>query len=86
MTRHTATEPLQPGAFLVGGDWAIAHGDADGLAHVASALGNRLHGDVADELRELARLCQRHYDEAAARWMRVRSHVCEVLEDERATA
>lgn len=80
MTRLTMNETLRPGAFLVGGDWAIAHGDADGLAHVASALGQRLHGRVADELRELSELCQQHYDEASARWLRVRTHVCEALE------
>lgn len=79
MTRLTMNDTLRPGAFLVGGDWAIAHGDADGLAHVASALGRRMRGPVADELRELSELCERHYDEAAERWLRVRSHVCEAL-------
>lgn len=86
MARLTTNKPLRPGAFLVGGDWAIAHGDADGLAHVAAALGRCLHGPVVDELRELSELCQDHYDEAFARWLRVRSHVCEALEHERAQA
>ena len=40
------------GALLVGGDWAIAHGDADGLAHVAAALGARLRGPRKSRVSE----------------------------------
>ena len=57
-----------PGALLVCADWAIAHGDADGLAHAVRELGERVGGRVGERLRALSRLCIADYDEAAARW------------------
>lgn len=56
------------GALIVGGDWAIAHGDADGLAHVAAALRVRFGGLLSVELEELQGLCTTSYQRAAARW------------------
>jgi hypothetical protein len=57
-----------PGELLVGADWAIAHGDADGLAHAVRELGERVGGRVGERLRALSRLCMADYDEATARW------------------
>jgi hypothetical protein len=57
------------GELLAGGDWAIAHGDADGLAHVAAALARITHEEVARDLRDLCKLCA---DDAAARWPALR--------------
>lgn len=57
-----------PNALLVCADWAIAHGDADGLAHAARELGDCVGGRVGERLRALSRLCIADYDEASARW------------------
>lgn len=76
MTRGTQTSP---GSLLVGGDWAIAHGDADGLRHVARELGNCLGGDVGGELRRISQLCHEDYPRAAARWADVRRHASEAV-------
>ena len=57
-----------PGELLVGADWAIAHGDADGLAHVVCELGARVGGGVGEQLRALSRMCIADYDAASACW------------------
>lgn len=57
-----------PSALLVCADWAIAHGDADGLAHAIRELGDQVGGRVGERLRALSRLCIADYDQAAARW------------------
>jgi hypothetical protein len=57
-----------PGALLVCAEWAIAHGDADGLAHAVRELGDCVGGRVGERLRALSRLCIADYDEAAQRW------------------
>jgi len=57
-----------PGALLVCADWAIAHGDADGLAHAVRELGEHVGGRVGERLRALSRLCLADYDEATSRW------------------
>lgn len=57
-----------PAALLVCADWAIAHGDADGLAHAVRALGDCMGGRVGERLRALSRLCISDYDEATSRW------------------
>jgi len=64
------TEPRHhsPSALLVCAEWAIAHGDADGLAHAARELGECVGGGVGERLRALSRLCMADYDEAAQRW------------------
>lgn len=56
------------GALLVCADWAIAHGDADGLAHAVRELGEHVGGRVGERLRALSRLCLADYDEATSRW------------------
>ena len=67
--------PHSPGALLVCADWAIAHGDADGLAHAIRELGNRVGGGVGERLRALSRLCTADYDEATARWPALKDDV-----------
>lgn len=57
-----------PGALLVCADWAIAHGDADGLAHAVRELGDHIGGRTGERLRALSRLCIADYDAAASRW------------------
>jgi hypothetical protein len=71
------TEPRHhsPGALLVCAEWAIAHGDADGLAHAARELGDRVGGRVGERLRALSRLCLADYDEAAQRWPALKDDV-----------
>jgi hypothetical protein len=59
--------------LLQGGDWAVAHGDADGLAHVAKSLIRVTEGETARVLRELSELCVKSYPDAAARWAKLRS-------------
>ncbi|MBA3502978.1 MAG: hypothetical protein H0T65_21630 [Deltaproteobacteria bacterium] len=61
------------GELLQGGDWAVAHGDAGGLAHVARTLVSETKGKVARDLRELCELCADSYPDAAARWAAFRS-------------
>ena len=68
-------DPQQPGALLVGADWAIAHGDAGGLAHVAAELEMHYRGSLARELRELARLCESNFERAANRWPTLRARL-----------
>jgi hypothetical protein len=62
--------PLQPRteALFIGADWAIAHGDAGGLAQVASVLAQRCSGAMRRELQDLAHLCSVDYATAANRW------------------
>ena len=67
--------PYNPGALLVGGDWAIAHGDAGGLAYVAVELGMHYRGGLARELIELSRLCSSNFPQAARRWPTLRARV-----------
>ncbi len=69
----TDPRPHSPGELLVGADWAIAHGDADGLAHAVRELGDRVGGRVGERLRALSRLCLADYDQAAARWPALRN-------------
>lgn len=61
------------GQLLQGGDWAVAHGDADGLAHVVESLAHETEGEIARDLRELSALCMKSYPDAAARWAKLRS-------------
>jgi hypothetical protein len=59
---------VSSGALLFGGDWAIAHGDADGLAHVLRDLADCLGGGLGHRLQALSQLCFDCYADAAARW------------------
>ena len=61
------------GELLQGGDWAVAHGDADGLAHVVKSLASETDGEVARDLRELCEMCAHSYPDAAARWAKLRA-------------
>ena len=61
------------GQLLQGGDWAVAHGDAGGLAFVAQELVAETHGELARDLRELCKLCVKSYPDAAARWASLRA-------------
>jgi hypothetical protein len=61
------------GELLQGGDWAVAHGDADALAHVARSLVSKTKGELASNLRALCQLCVDSYPDAAARWAALRS-------------
>lgn len=61
------------GELLQGGDWAVAHGDADGLAHVAKSLVSETDSEGARALRELSKLCIESYPDAAARWAALRT-------------
>ena len=69
---QTARGMSKLGELLQGGDWAVAHGDADGLAHVARSLIRETNGEVARDLRELSELCANAYPDAAARWAKLR--------------
>lgn len=57
-----------PGALLICAEWAIAHGDAGGLAHAARELGEHMGGPTGERLRALSRLCMADYEAAASRW------------------
>ena len=73
---HVEEEPpYNPGALLIGGDWAIAHGDAGGLAYVAVELGMHCRGGLARELIELSRLCASNFPQAAHRWPTLRARL-----------
>ena len=63
------------GELLTGGDWAIAHGDADGFAHVVASLADANRGALAHDLRELHTLCLQSYPDAVARWISLRPSV-----------
>ncbi|MEJ7597941.1 MAG: hypothetical protein WKG01_08550 [Kofleriaceae bacterium] len=64
-----------PGTLLIGADWAIAHGDAGGLAYVAAELGMQFRGSIARELLELAHLCESNFERAANRWPILRARL-----------
>jgi hypothetical protein len=70
---------FSPGVLLLGADWALAHGDADGLAHMVIALSSHARGLLAIELAELARLCGADFDAATRSWPEVRAAVCAEL-------
>jgi hypothetical protein len=52
-----------------GGDWACAHGDLSGLAHVADELAGRVRDPLHEQLVEFARTCRSNPDRATARWL-----------------
>jgi hypothetical protein len=68
-----------PGALLVGAEWAIAHGDIDGLAHAVRELGDHVGGRVGERLRALSHLCAADYEQALARWPALKDDVRAVL-------
>jgi hypothetical protein len=64
-----------PGQLVLGADWAIAHGDADGLAHAVRELGECVGGGVGERLRALSHLCVADYEAASARWPALKDDV-----------
>lgn len=64
------TDPrhCSPDTLMICAEWAIAHGDASGLAHVARELGERVGGSIGERLRALSHLCIADYDAATSRW------------------
>jgi hypothetical protein len=71
MGERDVTAP-QASALLFGGDWACAHGDTAGLAHVAKLLAPHVPADRRAELAELARLCRSDHEHACERWLVLR--------------
>jgi glycosyltransferase A (GT-A) superfamily protein (DUF2064 family) len=69
---------VRSGELLFGGDWAIAHGDAEALAHVAKQLAEQVpHEDV--ELRRIAALCATSFSDAVASWARMRRRLGKIV-------
>lgn len=64
-----------PSALLICAEWAIAHGDADGLAHVARELSERVGGRMSERLRALSQLCLADYAAAASRWPALKADI-----------
>jgi hypothetical protein len=60
------------GVLLFGGDWACAHGDPAGLAHVARMLEPYVTTERRRELEELASLCWVNHALACERWLPLR--------------
>jgi hypothetical protein len=66
------------GQLCVGGDWACAHGDLAGLAHVAEELAARAHEPLHCQLVEVVRACRYDPDRAPALWFGLRPTIpCE---------
>ena len=63
------------GALRVGGDWACAHGDLDGLRHVAQQLAARFEVDLRTELEDLVTACSSDPDRAVALWDAVKTQL-----------
>lgn len=66
MTSH------QRSVLLFGGDWACAHGDAAGLAHVAHLLEPHVTEARRRELHALAALCRVDQARACEQWLPLR--------------
>jgi hypothetical protein len=64
--------PPTTGQLLVGGDWASAHGDSDGLAHVAAQLAERVSEPLKHELIEIAWSCHQDAEQGARQWAQFR--------------
>jgi hypothetical protein len=60
--------PQHSQQLFFGASWALAHGDAGGLAQVVGDLAQRFTGELHDELLELSRQCHSDYDAATDRW------------------
>jgi hypothetical protein len=67
--------PLRINELCFGGDWACAHGDISGLAHIVERLAERVREPLHYELVELARTCRSDPDRATARWLAVKELV-----------
>lgn len=60
--------PQHSQQLFFGASWALAHGDAGGLAQVVEELAQRFTGELRDELLALSQQCHSDYDLAAERW------------------
>ena len=63
------------GELCFGGDWACAHGDLAGLAHIVQELAERTREPLHCELVDLVRTCRSDPDAAIARWFDVKERV-----------
>lgn len=78
--RIIATRRHAISQLLLGADWACAHGDAGGLAHVLRQLAARSAGPLEDPLRDVRAAVGRESDPFAC-WAAVRSALFERLRD-----
>ena len=60
------------GELCFGGDWACAHGDLEGLAHIVQELALHLPETLQDELEELVRTCYQNPDRATEKWFELK--------------
>jgi len=67
---HELSVPI--GELSFGGDWACAHGDLEGLAHIVQQLALRLPEPLHDELVELVRTCYQNPDRATEKWFELK--------------
>lgn len=78
MIPHTEDSELSPHVFhalLVGGDWACAHGDPEGLMQVAERLSTFCSERLRAELAEVERLAATDMLAASARWLETSARV-----------
>ena len=61
--------------LVVCGDWAIAHGDVEGLGQIAHELAANATGALRGDLLEVARLCHRNEDLAVRRWFEIHAQL-----------
>lgn len=64
--------PHRIGELCLGGDWACAHGDLEGLAHIVQQLARHLPERLHDELEELVRTCYQNPERATEKWFELK--------------
>jgi hypothetical protein len=76
---HAVTDTQQGvptfGALCTGADWACAHGDLAALRDVSLRLAARADEPLHCALTELADVCYRKPDQAAALWTRLKQRI-----------
>ena len=66
---HTTTEhPLDIEQLVLGGDWACAHGNLEGLEDVAQQLAEIADEPVHSELLAVAQECRTNPEHAIRHW------------------
>lgn len=73
----TIKPELTVGVLCIGGDWACAHGDLEGLRDIAYSLAARAPEPLHCELMRLAEACLRDPDRATAGWVGIKKRVQE---------
>jgi hypothetical protein len=63
------------GVLLLGADWAIAHGEAGGLADVANRLSKCVNEAMCSDLRTVSSLCRHDFEHAVSRWLELRARI-----------